>query len=64
VPWQNGINAVLGRVQNAIARRGFVTTRVLAGAQQLQSGTLVLTLVPGRVVTLVSAMAVPPFAII
>ncbi|WP_232311090.1 ShlB/FhaC/HecB family hemolysin secretion/activation protein [Herbaspirillum autotrophicum] len=46
---KNGINAVLGRVQNAIARRGFVTTRVLAGAQQLQSGTLVLTLVPGRV---------------
>jgi len=44
-----GINIVLARVQDAVIARGYVTTRVLAGAQDLASGTLVLTVVPGRV---------------
>lgn len=44
-----GINIVLARVQDAIVARGYVTTRVLAGAQDLASGTLTLTLVPGHV---------------
>ncbi|HJV75950.1 MAG TPA: ShlB/FhaC/HecB family hemolysin secretion/activation protein [Noviherbaspirillum sp.] len=44
-----GISLVMKRIQNAIIQRGFVTTRVLAQPQDLGSGTLVLTLVPGRV---------------
>ena len=44
-----GINVVMARIQNAIVARGFVTTRVLAEAQDLRSGTLVLTVIPGRI---------------
>jgi hemolysin activation/secretion protein len=44
-----GIGLVMKRVQNAIIQRGFVTTRVLAQPQDLNSGTLLLTLVPGRI---------------
>lgn len=44
-----GINIVMRRIQNAILKRGFVTTRVLAGPQDLASRTLTLTLIPGRV---------------
>ncbi|MGE8605080.1 POTRA domain-containing protein, partial [Bordetella trematum] len=43
-----GINVVMARVQNAIIARGFVTTRILAAPQDLTTGTLTLTLVPGR----------------
>lgn len=44
-----GINLVMARIQNAIMARGFVTTRVLAEAQDLSSGTLKLTVIPGRI---------------
>jgi len=44
-----GINTVMSRIQDAIIARGYVTTRVLAAPQDLKSGTLTLTLVPGRV---------------
>lgn len=44
-----GINAVMARVQNAIIARGYVTTRVLAEPQDLQSGKLTLSVVPGRI---------------
>ena len=44
-----GINLVMKRIQNAIIARGFVTTRVVAEAQDLQSGVLTLTVIPGRV---------------
>ncbi len=44
-----GINAVMARVQNAIIAKGFITTRVLAAPQDLKSGVLQLTIVPGRV---------------
>ncbi|MDV7400169.1 POTRA domain-containing protein, partial [Arthrospira platensis SPKY1] len=44
-----GIAAVMARAQNAIVSRGLVTTRVLAQPQDLTDGTLVLTVVPGRV---------------
>lgn len=44
-----GIQVVIDRLQNALIARGYVTTRVLAGPQNLQSGTLVLTVVPGQV---------------
>jgi hemolysin activation/secretion protein len=44
-----GIQMVIARVQSAIIERGFTTTRVLVQPQDLSSGTLVLTLAPGRV---------------
>lgn len=44
-----GINLSMKRIQNAIVARGFVTTRVLAEPQDLNQGTLRLTLVPGRI---------------
>jgi len=44
-----GIATLIGRIQNAILQRGFITTRVLAAPQDLQSGTLTLTLLPGRI---------------
>lgn len=44
-----GVNLVIKRVQNAIIARGYVTTRVLAEPQQLDTGTLVLSIIPGVV---------------
>lgn len=44
-----GINLVMARIQNAIVERGYITTRILAGNQDLKSGALKLTLVPGLV---------------
>ena len=44
-----GLCVVMARVQNALIAQGFVTTRVLARTQDLSQGTLVLTLIPGRV---------------
>lgn len=44
-----GVNVVMKRVQNAILARGYVTTRVLAKPQDLRSGVLTLTVVPGRI---------------
>lgn len=43
-----GINVVMKRVQNAIIARGYVTTRVLSAPQDLNQGTLTLSVVPGR----------------
>ncbi|MBB5522201.1 hemolysin activation/secretion protein [Xanthomonas arboricola] len=45
----DGINLVMKRAQNAVIARGYVTTRVLAAPQDLTSGNLTLSLVPGRV---------------
>lgn len=44
-----GINLTMKRMQNAIIERGYVTTRVLAEPQDLKSGALVLTVIPGRI---------------
>lgn len=44
-----GINLALTRIQNAIIAKGYVTTRVLAMSQDLKSGKLVFTVIPGRV---------------
>jgi hemolysin activation/secretion protein len=44
-----GVNVLIGQVQNALVAAGYVTTRVLAAPQDLGSGKLTLTLVPGRV---------------
>lgn len=45
----DGISRVMKRLQNAIIERGYVTTRVLAEAQDLKTGTLELTVIPGRI---------------
>lgn len=42
-----GINLSIKRIQDAIVARGFITTRVLAESQDLNSGRLVLTIIPG-----------------
>ncbi|WP_440534431.1 ShlB/FhaC/HecB family hemolysin secretion/activation protein [Variovorax sp. YR566] len=44
-----GVNVVLARAQQAVIARGYVTTRVLAAPQDLSTGTLTLSLVPGRI---------------
>ncbi len=44
-----GINTIMSHVQNAIVAQGFVTTRILAGQQDLSSGVLKLTVIPGKV---------------
>jgi hemolysin activation/secretion protein len=44
-----GINLVLNRAQNALTARGFVTSRVLAEPQDLKSGNLALTVLPGSI---------------
>ena len=46
---REGIARVMQRIQAAIIARGFVTTRVLASEQDLSTGVLRLTLVPGRI---------------
>jgi hemolysin activation/secretion protein len=43
-----GINLLLTRAQDALVARGYVTSRVLAEPQDLKSGQLALTFVPGR----------------
>lgn len=47
-----GIDRVMRRIQNAIVARGYVTARILAAPQDLRSGTLSLTLIPGRIRTI------------
>lgn len=44
-----GINTLVGAIQNAVIRRGYVTSRVLAAPQDLRGGELQLKLVPGRI---------------
>lgn len=44
-----GIGLLIGRAQDALMARGFVTSRVLAQVQNLSTGTLTLTVVPGRI---------------
>ncbi len=43
------IDLIARRVQNAILTRGYVTARVMVAPQDLKSGTLKLTLIPGRI---------------
>lgn len=45
----NGLNQAMDLVQNKIISRGYVTTRVLLEPQNIASGKVVLTLIPGRV---------------
>ncbi len=45
----NDINGLVTSVQNRIIDKGYVTTRVLVENQNLKSGNLFLTLIPGRI---------------
>lgn len=45
----NDINQLVTDVQNRIIEKGYVTTRVLVQNQNLKSGNLYLTLIPGRI---------------
>jgi hemolysin activation/secretion protein len=44
-----GISVLLKRVQDAMVAKGFVTSRILAQPQDLKTGNLVLTVIPGRI---------------
>jgi hemolysin activation/secretion protein len=44
-----GINLVMRRIQNAIIKRGYVTTRIIAEPQALSQEILKLTVIPGRI---------------
>jgi hemolysin activation/secretion protein len=44
-----GIGILLERAQNAVVAKGFVTTRVLTEPQDISTGNLALTVVPGRI---------------
>lgn len=44
-----GINLLMSSLQNRIISHGWTTTRVLAPAQDLKSGQLRLTIVPGKI---------------
>lgn len=44
-----GVNVAMRRVQNRIVDAGYTTTRVVAGKQNLGSGRLELTVIPGVV---------------
>lgn len=44
-----GINTVMSHMQNTLVAQGFVTTRILAGSQDLSNGHLRLTVIPGKV---------------
>lgn len=43
------VNQIMTRAQNAVIERGYTTTRFLASPQDLNSGTLQLSVVPGRI---------------
>lgn len=44
-----GVQTVIDRLQNALIAQGYVTSRVLAGPQNLQTGRLTLQVLPGRI---------------
>lgn len=44
-----GINVLLRRIQNYLIEQGYVTTRVVAEPQDLRTGVLRLTVIPGKV---------------
>ena len=43
-----GVSLLIKRAQDALTARGFVTSRILAEPQDLKSGELTLTVLPGR----------------
>lgn len=57
-----GISLVLHRAQEALVARGYVTSRVLAQPQDLSSGKLVLSVLPGTIREVHFAQPVDPRA--
>ncbi|MBU0587054.1 MAG: ShlB/FhaC/HecB family hemolysin secretion/activation protein [Gammaproteobacteria bacterium] len=57
-----GISLVLQRAQEALVAKGYVTSRVLAQPQDLSSGKLILTVLPGRIRAIRFAEPVDPRA--
>jgi hemolysin activation/secretion protein len=57
-----GIAIAIRRLQSELVRRGYVTTRVLAAPQDLTTGVLTVTLIPGRVRTIRFAQGSSPRA--
>ena len=47
-----GINTTLTRIQNTIIAKGYITTRVLVTPQNLKTGELKFTVIPGRIHTI------------
>lgn len=47
-----GINILLKRIQNKLIEQGYITTRVLVQPQDLRTGELVLTIIPGKIATI------------
>lgn len=45
----NDINKLVSDTQNRIINQGYATTRVVVGNQNLKSGTLLLTIIPGYI---------------
>ena len=48
----NGINTVISRIQNTIIAKGYITSRLLVSPQDLSTGTLNITVIPGRIHTI------------
>jgi len=44
-----GVNTVIARMQNALIRRGYTTSQIRATSQDLKTGELILTVLPGHV---------------
>ncbi|PIT57134.1 hemin transporter [Snodgrassella alvi] len=44
-----GVNQLMTLAQNAVIERGYTTTRILASPQDLSSGKLQLSVIPGRI---------------
>ncbi|AIL33220.1 hypothetical protein IX83_07865 [Basilea psittacipulmonis DSM 24701] len=44
-----GINQIMTLTQNKLIEKGYTTTRILAGAQNIKTGKLVLTVIPGKI---------------
>lgn len=57
-----GVAWLIERTQKILVDRGFVTSRVLASPQDMSQGTLVLTLIPGRIHAIRLAAPVDPRA--
>lgn len=55
------INLVMSRIQNAIVVKGYITTRILAKPQDLKTGELKLTVIPGLIRN-INFKSLSPFA--
>ncbi len=56
---EKSLNALLGKIQNALIGRGLATTRVVAGEQNLKSRIFKMTLVEGRLASVLPGKDTP-----